>query len=79
MITVKEKGNNWYELTIDSWIRRLIGLAPKTIMVKHLEGNVFTFFPSKGVYMDDKGGILHPLYNRYIKILDNYRRFLLYK
>ena len=79
MVTVKLKENNWYELTIDSWIRRFIGLAPKKMMIKHLENNVFTHAPNSGVYMDDKGKILSPFYDKRVKILDNYRRFLLYK
>ena len=79
MATVKVKENNWYELTIDSWIRRFIGLAPKTRMIKHLDDCEFTFFPNRGVYMDDKGKILHPFYDKRIRILDDYRRFLLYK
>ena len=43
MITVKVKENNWYELTVDSWIRRFIGLAPKTRMIKHLDDCEFFF------------------------------------
>ena len=79
MITVKVKENNWYELTIDSWIRRFIGLAPKTMMIKHLDGAVFIHAGMRGVYMDDKGRILNPFYDKRVRILDDYRRFLLYK
>ena len=78
MITVKVKENNWYELTVDSWIRRFIGLAPKTMMIKHLDGLVFIHTGTRGVYMDDKGKILNP-FDKRVKILDDYRRFLLYK
>lgn len=79
MTTVKAKENNWYELTIDSWVRRLIGLAPKTTIIKHLDGLVFMHSGMRGVYIDDKGKILNPFYDKRVKILDNYRRFLLYK
>ena len=33
----------------------------------------------RGVYMDDKGKILSPFYDKRVRILDDYRRFLLYK
>ena len=49
------------------------------MIIKHLENNVFTHAPNSGVYMDDKGKILSPFYDKRVKILDNYRRFLLYK
>lgn len=48
-------------------------------MIKHLDGLVFIHAGMRGVYMDDKGKILNPFYDKRVKILDDYRRFLLYK